>query len=507
MSAPTAPLPEELASLLDDFALDARERLARVEQAALSLEAGDGGDTAASALALMRAELHTLKGNAGMLGLPDLQGRAHAMEEVVRAHDADPVAILAGVDDFRRALPMGPTHAGSPESSASTPASVVEGTVRVPFTVLDDLVDLLAQMVIEENRLADAVHQSPSHQVIEASEALCRTLDVVRERVMGLRLSPLGTLFGSLRRIVHDEARREGKLARLETIGGDTPLDKGLLELAGEALGHLVRNALVHGLEPPAVRRAAGKPAEGTVRVSAAAREDEVLIEIADDGGGIDPERIRRAARAKGIALGSDDDPYELLFASGFSTREAADLSAGRGVGLTAVRTAVDRHGGRIVVRSELGRGTVFELWLPLTVAIARALLVQADEEVYALPLSLVVGSRRIARGDSHDVNHTGVIRWRGEMIALLDLGEYFGTRAARRNSGHLVVIEALGRRRGLVIDSVVGLQEVVVRTLDPLCGRPSGVAGSTVLGTGRPILILDPRTLIDVPLTDERRS
>jgi two-component system, chemotaxis family, sensor kinase CheA len=504
-----AMLPEGLESLLDDFVLDARERLETVEQSALELGSGNGGSDA-SALARLRAELHTIKGNAAMLGCSDLQQRAHALEDVVRGAEVDQVAVLLGVDDLRRALAAlaAPRpEAGATPSVSADPSGVIQGGVRVPFAVLDGLVDLLAEMVIQENQLADAVSQKEPLQLARAAEALSRTLDLLRERVMGLRLTPLQTLLGSLRRIVHDECQRSGKSARLETVGGETPLDKALLELAGEALGHLVRNALVHGLETPAIRRAAGKPAEGTVRVSASARGEEVLVEVADDGAGIDPERLRRAAAAKGIELPADADPFDLLFASGFSTAEAVDLSAGRGVGLAAVRSAVQRHGGRIVVRSAIGRGTAFELWLPLTVAISRALLVRADEELYALPLSLVVESRRLAPGDTHEMNHAGVMRWRDEMIALLDLGQHFGTRPGRRSTGYLVVIEALGRRRGLLIDGVQGLQEVVVRTLDPVCGRPVGIAGSTVLGNGRPILILDPRILIDVTPQGGSRS
>jgi len=502
------PLPEGLEGLLDEFALDAAERLDRVEQGALALEQGSRDP---AGLERMRAELHTVKGNAGMLGLEAARHLAHALEDVVRGAEPDPVAILKGVDDLRRAIagsaPLDP-------AAAETGGAAAPGGVRVPFAVLDGLVDLLAEMVIEENQLADAVSRGPTAPpaaawaaVGGAAQALRRTLDLVRERVMGLRLTPLRTVFGSLSRIVHDEGRREGKPARLETAGGETPLDKALLELAGEALGHLVRNALVHGIEPPERRRAAGKPARGAIRVSAATRGDEVLIEVSDDGAGIDPDHLRRVAAARGIAPTPDADPYDVLFLSGFSTREGVDLSSGRGVGLAAVRAAVTRQGGRIVVRSQPGRGTTFELWLPLTVAIARALLVRVDGELYALPLALVVGSRRLAPGDAHEVNHAGVLRWRDEMVTLLDLGTHFGTRAARRASGHLVVIEALGRRRGLVIDGVHGIQEVVVRALDPVCGHPLGVAGSTVLGSGRPILILDPRSLIEAPLHGGSRS
>lgn len=511
-------------ALLGEYALDARERLDRVEQSLLVVEPL-AGEARASELARLKAELHTLKGNAAMMGFADLQGLAHAMEDAVAAREAgglDIASLLASLDDFRRRL-SAVTTAGDrgtgdrrPETGTeSVPSAISQGGVRVPFAVLDPLMDLLAEMVIQRNRLEDlvtvarttvqregaepGVARAAVSDVEMAFDALGRTLDVVQERVMGLRMTPLQALFGPLQRLVHDESAREGKRVVLATAGGDTPLDKALLELASDALGHLVRNAVIHGLETPAQRLIAGKESTGTVQVTAAVRGGEVLIEVADDGAGIDPEQLRRIAQGKGMVLAAGDDPFELLFASGFSTRSSADLSSGRGVGLSAVRDAVRRQGGRIEVRSEQGRGTAFRLWLPLSVTIARSLLLRADGELYALPLSLVVESRRLRADDGHEVNGAGVMRWRDETIAMLDLGVRFGTRAAWRRDGYVIVVEAAGKRRGLVADAIIGLQEVVVRGLDPICGRAAGIAGSTVLGDGRPILILDARTLVDM--------
>ena len=232
------------------------------------------------------------------------------------------------------------------------------------------------------------------------------------------------------------------------------------------------------------------------MRVTAAVRGGEVLVEVADDGAGIDPAALRAAAAARGISLAEGDDPFEVLFASGFSTKVSADLSAGRGVGLSAVRDAVRRQGGRIEVQSEHGKGTAFRLWLPLSVSIARALLLRADGELYALPMAQVIESRRVRDGEGHEVNGRGVMRWRGETIAMLDIGVRFGTRPAWRRDGYAIVVEVAGKRRALMADAICGLQEVVVRGLDPILGQAAGIGGSTVLGDGRPILILEPRTL-----------
>jgi two-component system chemotaxis sensor kinase CheA len=524
-------------ALLGEYALDARERLDRVEQSLLVAESL-AGSSRVSELARLKAELHTLKGNAAMMGFADLQQLAHAMEDRVAAgeqHGLDIASLLASLDDFRRRLSVvtqadrtetedrrpgtdsdsAAAAGATADSAAPAPSVISQGGVRVPFAVLDPLMDLLAEMVIQRNGLEDLVSVARATVQREDSEpaaaraavvnvdlafdALGRTLDVVQERVMGLRMTPLQALFGPLQRLVHDESAREGKRVVLATSGGDTPLDKALLELANDALGHLVRNAVIHGLETPAQRLLAGKDATGTVQVTAAVRGGEVLVEVADDGAGIDPEQLRQAAQARGMVLGPAADPFDVLFASGFSTKSSADLSSGRGVGLSAVREAVHRQGGRIEVRSERSRGTAFRLWLPLSVTIARSLLLRADGELYALPLSLVVESRRLKADDGHELNGGGVMRWREETIAMLDLGVRFGTRHTWRREGYVIVVEAAGKRRGLVADAIIGLQEVVVRGLDPICGRAPGIAGSTVLGDGRPILILDARTLVDL--------
>ncbi|HEX9729519.1 MAG TPA: chemotaxis protein CheW [Gemmatimonadales bacterium] len=519
---------EGFAALFGDFALDALERVERVEQWLLDLGALDG-DPSEERLLDVKRELHTLKGNAGMMGLAALQQLAHDMEDrLLGSTDEgalDIGGLLASLDAFRtqtKALLRqdGPAPSGgAPVAADADSGETGHASVRVPFAALDQLIDVLAEMVILRNRLTDTVgafgrldegvangRREVWDDVEQAHGALCRTLDVVQDHVMALRLTPLKTVFGSLRRIVHDEATRHEKTAQLETAGGDTPLDKALLDLANEALGHLVRNALVHGLESPGAREAAGKPRCGTVWVSAAARGDEVRIEVADDGGGIDRDQLRQAAAARGFTFGPDEDVFPVLFEAGFTTRLHADMSAGRGLGLAAVRDAVRRQGGDIEVSSTVGAGTTFRLRLPMSVSIARALLLRADDELYALPLTSVVESRRLRPGDCHRVNRAGVLRWRNEVISLLDLGTHFGTGTAARDGGYVVVVGAGGKRRGLVADAIHGLQEVVVKGLDPIVGRPTGIAGSTVLGDGRPILILDPRALVDVePFTTEQ--
>jgi len=515
-------------SLLGDFTLETAERIERVEQVLLNLATHEG-EARESEIALAKRELHTLKGNAGMMGLSELQETAHQMEDALdpsRSDHLDVAGLLQTLDVFRSRV----AALASPAQNPRTTASATEGepgtitapaSVRVPFAMLDPLMDLIGEMVILRNRMSQAITEG-SRLPLDASdfaarsaetwtdvqlayEALSRTLDFVQDRVMRLRMTPLRTVLGSLRRLVHDEAVKEHKEARLETLGGDTPLDKALLELAGEVLGHMVRNAVVHGLESPADRMAAGKPRVGTIRVSASAKGDEVRIQVTDDGAGIDREALERAAASRGLRFDTAN-PFALLFEAGVTTRELADMSAGRGVGLSAVREAVQRQGGEIEVTSEAGRGCTFLLRLPLTVSIARAMLLEADREIYAVPLSSIMECCRLEPGDGHEVNAASVLRWHGGVLTLLDLGCQFGTAAQARDAGYVVVIEAFGRRRGLVVDAILGVQEVVVKALDPIVGQPIGVAGSTLLGDGRPILILDTRKLVEVePFVKER--
>jgi two-component system chemotaxis sensor kinase CheA len=555
--------------LLRDFDFEAQERLERLEELLLATQSAEPAAVREQVDGIRR-ELHTLKGNAGMMGLGALQSAAHAMEDLVE--DLDPrrprvERLLAALDHLRALLQevravgaagaagavtaagaagpaaaagpagaAGPAAAagaagaagpaGSPAAVAATgaaPAGPGSGNgVRIPFATLDSLVDLLAEMVIARGRLAEALaHTRPLRRVgeegrvawseaDEAHERLAAVLDELQQRVLRLRMVPLGSLFRQLGRIVHDTAAQEGKTVRLLAEGGDTALDKALLELAGEALGHLVRNAIIHGIEEPSERRRGGKDESGTLRLAAHATAREVLIDVEDDGRGVQSDAVRaaaagRAADQAGGAGAAGADVLELLFLPGLSTRPHADLGAGRGIGLAAVKRAVERRGGRVEVASEEGRGSLFRLRLPLNASIVRALLVRSDGNQYALPLRAVLESRRLEPGDLHEINGGGALRWRGQVVPALDLGRSFGTAARRRREGYAVLMEERGRTRALVVDQVVDIREVVVKGLDRLMAELPGVAGSTVLGDGSAVLVLDPASLVAMsPLLEE---
>jgi two-component system, chemotaxis family, sensor kinase CheA len=503
------------AALREAFGVEAHERIDRLEASLLQLPGAAAPEPWDELLDQIRRDLHTLKGNSGLVGLAELQALAHEMEDL--AADLAPghpeiAPLLVGVDRFRAGLRADVAAAGPapPAIEGERPELGTEAgaaSARIPFATIDGLIELLAEMVVFRNRLADGLGRwrqagSPEwQQVEEAHQRLGYTLDHLQEGILRLRMVPLRSLLGQLHRLVHDEAAVQGKIVRLITTGGDTPLDKGLFEVASEVLAHLVRNAVTHGIETPAERQLAGKPHQGTLRLTAVADARELTIDIEDDGRGLRREAITAAAERLGLPRAASADPAELVFESGLSTRQSADLSAGRGIGLAAVRAEIEKRGGRVELFSEPGMGSLFRLILPLSASIARALLLRCDGELYALPQRVVVEGVRLLPADLHEVNGAGVLRWRGKLLPALDLGQSFGTAARRRTAGYAVVIAEGARQRAVVVDEIQGGREIVVKTLDPLLGRIDGVAGSTVLGDGRAVLILDPVGLLQLPL------
>ncbi len=532
--------------LLEEFLLEARERADEVESMLLRLTSSDS-EVKEAAIARVKRELHTLKGNSGMMGFSDLQELSHGMEDQVEALDFDQPEIsglLKDLDALRRGLDQarpasaeeaaaeveegtGPSRLPAETETEGDASEGVGGSVRVPSSKIDQLEELQAETLIFRNRLSDAVGQGAAllersdidpEQLIQmsiaawedvetAQQMLEKVLHQLQEQVTDLGMVPLRGLFRSLRRVIHDESERAGKDVELVIEGGDTPIDKTLLEAAGEALGHLVRNAVIHGIESPEERLRGGKSKSGTVRLRAKVEGGEIRIDVSDDGAGVDVAALAAKAREQ---MGDDYQPgsdLALLFAAGLSTHQGTDLSAGRGVGLSAVKKGVERHGGRIEVRTQRGLGTSFSMRLPVTASILRSLLMRVDTEDYALPLSAVIESTRLAARERHQVNQAGVMRWRERLIPLLDLGLTFGTAVAPRDEGFVVVIENDGRFRGLAIDSLVGIRDIVVKGLDSIVGQPVGISGSTVLGDGRALMILDPASLAAAPPFVETRK
>ena len=413
--------------------------------------------------------------------------------------------------------------AGAGGTAARAAATAVAApratTVRVDVARLDILSNLVAELVIDRTHLSQVESRlAEKHGGDEVVSELNRTSTHIgrlttelQEAINKARMFPIDNVFKRFPRMVRDVAQKQGKEVELIIEGEDTELDRSVSEEIGDPLIHLLRNAIGHGIESPAERAKAGKPTRGTVRLSAFHQENYIVIQVADDGRGIDPEAIKASAVRKGIvtedaaARMSDKDAIGLVFASGLSTAVKADDVSGRGVGMDIVRKNIEKLNGNISIDTVLGRGSTVTVKLPLTLAIIRALLVSLGERIYAVPLSSV---REIARVELSDIKTIGgheAIRLRGDVIPLLRLGDIFDLRdaddsehASRHGQRVFVVVAACHEGQvGLAVDRLVGEMEIVIKSLGTFVGNVPGVSGVTILGDGRVALIVDVPSLV----------
>jgi two-component system chemotaxis sensor kinase CheA len=378
----------------------------------------------------------------------------------------------------------------------------VSSSVRVPIEKIDGLVDLVGELVTAHSMLAQTVAELGGNQPDRLRETVARMDRHVRdlhERIVGCRMVPLASVLGHFPRLVRDLATSEGKLAAFEISGEGTELDRAIVERIADPLTHLVRNAVDHGLEPPDVRRRAGKPETGRLRLDAYQQGGRVHISVADDGRGLDRERIlARAARSELIPADrtlADADILALIFQPGFSTAERVTEVSGRGVGMDVVKRSVESLGGTVAVESEPGNGTRFVIKLPLTLAMLDGQLLEAGEQLYVLPLVSVGECVRPDPGSVHCVAGAAeVLTVRGETMPLVRLREVFGGTGAADDptDGPAVVVEDEGRRVAILVDALHGQQQVVIKSLAGSVGSVDGVGGATILGDGRVALILD---------------
>ena len=389
---------------------------------------------------------------------------------------------------------------------------------------VDRLIDLVGELVIAQVMTAQMVETfEPSclPKLRDAVGAMERSTRELHERVMAVRMMPVGTLFQRYARVVYDIAQSTGKQIRLETDGEETEIDKSMLELLGDPLTHLIRNAADHGIESPEVRLAANKPAEGLIHMRAFHHSGKIVIEIADDGAGIDTGRVRAKAVERGLieeqAELSDDQIRMLIFAPGFSTREEVSDLSGRGVGMDVVKRNVQQLSGTVGLTSELGSGSTVSIELPLTLAILEGLLVRVADRTLVLPLLAVVEAVP-AKGKIVRVAEQGeVVVIREESIPVLRLCRFLGVQLERLDPGahktvdrgaepvedeRLVVVVEAGRRKiGLVVDELLGQQQVVVKSLEKNLHKVEGLMGATILGDGRVAPIIDVTALSELNL------
>ncbi|MGB3393858.1 MAG: chemotaxis protein CheA [Stenotrophomonas sp.] len=398
------------------------------------------------------------------------------------------------------------TPAARPAAAAGTaPASSheAESSIRVSVDKVDALINLVGELVITQamlKQVSGGLDPSHAERMLAGLDLLERNTRDLQEAVIGVRMLPVDAVFRRFPRLVRDLSSRLGKQVRLRTIGEGTELDKGLIEKIADPLVHLVRNSIDHGLEMPDVRRAAGKDEAGTITLAASHQGGHIVIEVSDDGRGLNREKILAKAHERGLAIPdnpSDSQVWDLIFQAGFSTADAVTDLSGRGVGMDVVRRNIQALGGEVQLESRTGAGTRVLIRLPLTLAILDGMTVSVAGETLILPLAYVLEALQPKTEDIRTMAGEGrVLRVRGEYLPILSLGNYYGYPAHDHDSATeeplVVVVEGDGQKIALEVDELLGQQQVVVKNIENNYRRIGGVSGATILGDGRVALIVD---------------
>lgn len=379
-----------------------------------------------------------------------------------------------------------------------------EALVRVETERLDKLINLVGELVISRTQVMEIADVGENSEQKNVLLQLDRVTTELQYAAMSLRMVPLKQVFDRFPRMVRDFAQSSGKRINLEIFGEMTELDRSIVNQIADPLVHLIRNSIDHGLEPEEERIAKGKPAAGTIRLGARHEGSHILIEISDDGMGLDVERIRSKAIETGLlADGTEElsmaEAVEFLFSPGFSTaQEVTDLS-GRGVGLDAVRSTVESLSGTIEMQSEPGQSLTTTIKLPLTLAIIKALLVVADGEILAVPLQAVRENIQVMRSETKTIQQHNVVMLRNEVLPLFDLAECLGfTPYVGSDLLQVIILDIRGEKVGFIVEDLIGQQEIVIKSLSGVVKDIPGITGATVLGNGNVALILDNSTLLD---------
>ncbi len=415
--------------------------------------------------------------------------------------DAPALALVAEAPKPAPSAPTAPT--GQSDADAAKAAANAASSIRVPAERLDDLMDQVGELVIAHARLKQLIGGSADLQIKSVAEEIERLSNGLRDITMGIRMVPIGTLFGRFRRLVRDLSQELGKGVTLTMSGEDTELDKTMIERLNDPLVHIIRNSLDHGLETAEERVAQGKPPQGQIHLSARHAGTRVLITIRDDGRGLDRERIRAKAEEQELiqpgAKLSDADLFQLIFHPGFSTAKTLTSLSGRGVGMDVVKRAIDSLRGAIDIVSTPNRGTEITLGLPLTLAIIDGLLVRVGKGRYVIPLFAVEECVELPPGE--DRRHLGrnFLNIRGALVPFIRLRESFAVSHPPDAYQKVVIISTGERRVGLVVDQVLGDHQTVIKSMSKLHADVANFSGATILGDGSVALILDIGQLVAV--------
>ena len=430
---------------------------------------------------------------------PDAEIPAVAAPEATLAAAAMPAP---ATEAAAASKPAGGEGGGKPAKGGAT-------TTRVELEKIDRVVNMVGELVISQAMLGQIVQELPE----DIAGRLLQTLDEVvhhtrelKDSVMSMRAQPVGAVFQRMPRLVRELATKTSKKVRLEMVGENTEVDRSIVEQLSDPLTHIIRNSVDHGIETPDVRAAAGKNEEGTIRLAAEHRGGRIVIEIRDDGAGINPERVLKKARERGLvgpdATLTDDEITNLVFLPGFSTAEAISDISGRGVGMDVVKRNIQDIGGRISLKSERGKGMTIQLALPLTLAVMDGMVIRVGKETYVVPMSAMVECLRPSKSDIHDLVGTqGMLRLRGELLPIVNLGNLLDVASTEGDNGGVVIITEAGEdiRFGLRVDELCGHQQVVIKSIEESYGSIPGISAATILGNGRVAFILDTEKLYEM--------
>jgi two-component system chemotaxis sensor kinase CheA len=527
--------------LLQSFREETEECLVQMEQLLLALEANPGDRELVSSLF---RTAHTIKGNASLLEFDALARFLHDVEDLldvfrsnsmVLSHEvistllqtvdaqrhlakravegetsllsehealsARLIELTAEIKSAERVVPEESSATALPNLSAgATESKAGVQNLRVDLGKLDRMLNLTVEFAIAQGRQRRILEEKlglvgSRREVLESHHGLEALFLELQELVMKIRMVPVGPTFHRFARSVRDAARKNGKLARMLVLGDDVEVDTTILEHIHDPLMHMIRNSVDHGLETPEVRRALGKDPSGKIVLQAFHESGNIVIQISDDGAGLDHERILAHARAKGIVPEgvrlSEAEIHNLIFQPGFSTADKVSELSGRGVGLDVVRRNVNALSGAILVESRKGLGTTFTIRLPLTLAIIDGFAAKVGTETYVIPLSSVQECLELP-AERHSSEEGGVVNLRGEALPYVRLRDLFGCGGAAPAREKIIVVEYQGGRAGLAADELLGEQQAVIKPLGRLFQGIRGVSGSTILGNGRVALILD---------------
>ncbi|AOM83166.1 chemotaxis protein CheA [Salisediminibacterium beveridgei] len=378
-------------------------------------------------------------------------------------------------------------------------------TIRVNIDRLDSLMNLFEELVIDRGRLEQISKDMKSAELTETVEHMSRISGDLQNIILNMRMVPVEQVFNRFPRMVRGLAKDLNKKIRLEIIGAETELDRTVIDEIGDPLVHLLRNSIDHGIEMPAERKQAGKNDEGHITLKAYHSGNHVFIEVADDGSGVNREGVLRKAIKSGIVTEenshsmTDRQVYELLFSSGLSTTDVISDVSGRGVGLDVVKNKIESLGGNVAVTSKPGQGTTFSIQLPLTLSIISVMLVEVQKEIYAIPLSSIIETAIIKKDDIMSAHNQKVIDFRGSVVPLIDLTHFFEVPVTKDEDDYysIVIVRKGEKMAALVVNSFIGQQEIVLKSLGNYLNSVFAISGATILGNGQVALIVDCNALI----------